>query len=272
MRQELVAAGAPAEVVPGDLVFVRRRGPIAWMIQLGQSIRPSLRPWRRLTHVAVVVADGAIIEARARGVVRSPLSEYADRDRIIVHTGLTGDDLAQALAYLHAQLGERYGLVTFVGTGLRMLTPGRGLWFGGDATQICSGLAATALERGWFVFEQVAASLCPAELARALAVNPHAYSTTVVQPRRSPMSDAINTALAKLAALLGPLSPFTKAVVPAALALATAIVKSFADGRIDATSVTIAASGVALAIVAYLLPNLPKPTPAPAPPAPPSGK
>lgn len=81
------------------------------------------------------------------------------------------------------------------------------------------------------------------------------------------MSNAINNALNQLAGLLGPLSPFTKAVVPAALALATAIVKCVVNGQIDATSITIAATGVALAVVAYLLPNRPKPAPTPTPPA-----
>lgn len=172
---ERIPAGTdPVSVLAGDLMFVHRHGPVAWIIQIGQSIRPSLRPWRRLTHVAVILDPSTVIEARAHGVVRRPLSEYAARDRIIVHTRLTSIDQAQAIAYVRAQLGERYGVLTFLGTGLRMLTPGRGLWFGGDATQICSGLAATMLERGWFVFPGVvAASMCPAELARSLHVDPH---------------------------------------------------------------------------------------------------
>lgn len=84
------------------------------------------------------------------------------------------------------------------------------------------------------------------------------------------MTSAINAALVKLAALLGPLSPFTKAVVPAGLALATAIVKSIADGKIDTVSVTIAATGVVLAVLSFLLPNVHKAAapPAPTPPAP----
>lgn len=83
------------------------------------------------------------------------------------------------------------------------------------------------------------------------------------------MQNAITQLLDNLAGLLGPLSPFTKAIVPAALALATAIVTSLFAGSIDATSLTIAGSGLVLALVTYLLPNKPHkpapPTPAPAP-------
>lgn len=87
------------------------------------------------------------------------------------------------------------------------------------------------------------------------------------------MQPAVNSFLDQLAALLGPLSPFTKAIVPAALALAVAIVNSLFAGAVDAVSITIAASGLVLALVTYLVPNKPapvKPVPPPVPPAPPA--
>lgn len=155
----------------GDLVFVHRPGLITALIRVGQWLRPSLRPWARYTHVAVLVgASGMIIEAHAKGVQVADLTEYRDRDYILVRTGLQGYDVLQAEQFLFRQVGERYGFVIFAGTALRMLTPGRGLWLGMNGTEICSGLAAQALERGWYVFSKLAASLCPAELARELGV------------------------------------------------------------------------------------------------------
>lgn len=71
------------------------------------------------------------------------------------------------------------------------------------------------------------------------------------------MPNAITTLLDELAALLGPLSPFTKAVVPAGLAVAVAVVNSLFAGAINTVSITIAASGLILALVAFVLPNKP---------------
>lgn len=78
---------------------------------------------------------------------------------------------------------------------------------------------------------------------------------------------AILSFLNQLAGLLGPLSPFAKAIVPAALALAVAVVNSVFAGQVDAVSLTIAGSGVVLAAVTFLIPNVAKaaPTPVPAP-------
>lgn len=73
------------------------------------------------------------------------------------------------------------------------------------------------------------------------------------------MQNAITQLLDQLAGLLGPLSPFTKAIVPAALALVVAIVNSAFQGSIDGVSLTIAGSGLVLALVTYLLPNKPQP-------------
>jgi hypothetical protein len=78
--------------------------------------------------------------------------------------------------------------------------------------------------------------------------------------------------LTKLASILGPLSPFAKAVVPAVLAVAIAAINSAFAGKIDTVSLTIAGSGLVLALVAYLIPNVTKSAPAPAPVVPPAAK
>ena len=77
----------------------------------------------------------------------------------------------------------------------------------------------------------------------------------------------IDSLLSSLADVLGPLSPFTKAVVPAGLALAYAIVNVIVTGTVDASALTAAVGGVVLAVLVFLLPNKTQATPAPAPPA-----
>lgn len=78
--------------------------------------------------------------------------------------------------------------------------------------------------------------------------------------------------LTKLAGILGPLSPFAKAVVPAVLAVVVAAVNSAFAGKVDTVSLTIAGSGLVLALVAYLVPNVAKPAPVTPTPVTPAAK
>lgn len=101
-------------------------------------------------------------------------------------------------------------------------------------------------------------------------------STSAPQPSKpaagtssQPEQQAIVGFLGQLAGLLGPLSPFAKAVVPAALSLVVAAVNSAFSGTVDTVSLTIAASGLVLALVTFLIPNLKRPA---EPAAAPSGK
>lgn len=166
----LVPAGQDAtNVQAGDLLFLHMHGPIRLMIHVGQWLRPSLRAWSRLTHVAVITdPSGALIEARWPRVRRGQFTQYRQRDYVHVRTKLHIADQKQAVAYLETCLGDPYGIGTFVGTATRMLTPGKCCILLASRWPICSGLAATALERGWFVAKGAAASLSPAELAQAL--------------------------------------------------------------------------------------------------------
>jgi hypothetical protein len=69
------------------------------------------------------------------------------------------------------------------------------------------------------------------------------------------MPNIIDNFLSQLVSLLGPLSPFAKALSTAALPVAYAIVASIANGKIDSTSLVTALTGVALAVVVYFVPN-----------------
>jgi len=61
----------------------------------------------------------------------------------------------------------------------------------------------------------------------------------------------------------GALGPFMKAIAPAVLALIGAGVNALVTGSIDKQTLVIAITGVAAAIVTYLVPNTPKSAPTP---------
>ncbi len=79
------------------------------------------------------------------------------------------------------------------------------------------------------------------------------------------MKNAITSLLDQLAGKLGSLAPFAKAVIPGGVALGGTIVDALISGSVNTSSISIAASGLVLAIVTFLVPNKPKPAPAPAP-------
>lgn len=76
----------------------------------------------------------------------------------------------------------------------------------------------------------------------------------------TPQSEAtlIDSIVNAISGALGPLSPFTKAVVPSASLEATALVNWLVAGSFNAVSITSAASGFVVGLLGYLLPNLAK--------------
>jgi hypothetical protein len=157
----------------GDLLGVERTGFVSGMIHLGQWIRPSLRPWAKLTHWAYVRTDGGhLIEALTRGVVRSHISKYDGIRTVVIHTNLDPHDLEQANAFADSCVGMDYGWLTDASIGLRNLTPGRGWWFGMTGTQMCSGFCAETQVRGPTIYPAEPGSMQPAELGRHYNVQP----------------------------------------------------------------------------------------------------
>lgn len=160
---EHCSAGTDATTAqPGDFVLLHRPGFVPSMIGLGERLRFGKGHW---SHVAYVITPIEIIEALARGVERNPLSEYRDIGYVVVHTHMNPLDVEEANAFALSCVGQRYGFFTDFGIALRFLTPGRGLWFGMDGTEICSGLVAQALVRGTANFKVNPASISPTELA-----------------------------------------------------------------------------------------------------------
>lgn len=72
------------------------------------------------------------------------------------------------------------------------------------------------------------------------------------------MQGFITSILTQLAGLLGGAGRFAKAVVPAALAVAIAVVNAAFSGSVNAASLYIAVTGLLAAIVTYFVPNVVK--------------
>lgn len=165
---EISPPGQTALVRPGDFLLCHRSGFVSSAIRLGERLK--FKGGAEWSHAAFCETEDTLIEALTKGVVRNPLSEYHEIEYAVVHTALYGDDQAQAIAFARSCVGHKYGFVTDLGIGIRFLTPGRGLWFGMSGTEICSGLVAQAMTRGWMIFDENPASLSPSELALAYGV------------------------------------------------------------------------------------------------------
>jgi hypothetical protein len=162
------AGSTPASVRPGDFILAHRKGFASWAIRTGERIRYG--KGANWSHAAFCETGDTVIEALTKGVARNPLSTYHGVEYALVHTGLYGDDQQQAIAFARSCVGQEYGFLIDLGIALRFLTPGRGLWFGASGTEICSGLVAQAMTRGWMIFDENPASISPSELAIAYGV------------------------------------------------------------------------------------------------------
>lgn len=162
---EVVPVGQDASnPQPGDFLLCHRKGFASAVIRWGERIR--FRSGARWSHCALIETPDTIIEALTKGVVRNPLSNYRHIEYILVRTELSQEDQAQAIAFARSCIGEPYSFLTDFAIAIRFLTPGRGLWFGLNGSQICSGLVAQALTRGWAIFSKNPASISPAEVAQ----------------------------------------------------------------------------------------------------------
>lgn len=148
---------------PGDILLVRSTGLIPRLIRLGEAMRRK-GPWAYWSHIAVIVsADGATIEAQAKGVVASHISAHPDC--AVIDTGLSDPDRAQAVTFAYSCHGDRYGYLTILSIVLDLLTPNV-LSFRSPKTLICSELGARALEHGGWVSPLLDTStVMPSDLA-----------------------------------------------------------------------------------------------------------
>ncbi len=167
---EYVPAGE--EVVgfsPGDFILTHREDWTAKLIMFGQGRRftGADAPFAYFSHCAMITSpDGDIVEALTEsGVTKRNISEYKNKEYVVVHTQQTDSDREEMVVFTNAVIGRKYGWVTCISLALSLLT-GLKFNFGIDGEMICSGLVAEALERGTDRFERDGTHMMPADLAK----------------------------------------------------------------------------------------------------------
>lgn len=169
-------------MTPGDLVFVRGRGVIAWAIRLCQWLRRDWHGTERAgahwNHVAILntaypteVGDfWTVIQATSRGVTDTGwLRDLGDYEVVPLPAWC---DPATVLQFARAQMGVKYGFLTILSILLTLFTP-RGVEFRHGNTWICSAVAAEAMRfGGWLKNWPSIYTVSPAQLYIAVTRGP----------------------------------------------------------------------------------------------------
>ena len=149
------------------MVLTHRSGLIPRLIRLAERrhFGPELAHW---SHCALIVdADGTLVEAETRGVIRSPLSKYRPDQYSVVRLSqrMGADGSVKAVAYTEAQVGKAFGFLVMFSLAVWLIT-GRRLDYRREDHQICSGLVAHALQEGGVDVGGDPTFTLPADLAR----------------------------------------------------------------------------------------------------------
>jgi uncharacterized protein YycO len=163
---------AASDFKPGDFILTHAHHPVSRMLRLAQKVRGRERKYSYWSHAAVIVdEDGSLVEAEARGVVRSPLSKYEFVEYHLVHLGSSADDRdrKQVADFAESLVGQPFGFLDMFSVGLSLFT-GAKLNISYASHLMCSALVARALERTSAIFNDEPAHMLPADLARYYGV------------------------------------------------------------------------------------------------------
>jgi hypothetical protein len=169
---------APGENVAapgsGDIILIRGRGWLGWIIRAVQRVRYRREEDHRFaywSHAALIVTPWHVIEVIPAGVMMCKIEKYRDHDYHYVHLELSESDRSKAVAFAYSCLRQKYGLSSFlllaasVLLGDRFKVPDRG-------QHGCVALIARALQRAGMTFEQRPNDMMPADLAKRFGVVP----------------------------------------------------------------------------------------------------
>lgn len=162
------------EFEPGDFILTHRHQVDAWFITQAQArrFRGSDAPYAHWSHAALVVGrDGALVEAKKEGVVRSPISIYHADEYHMVRIGpeFTTEARAKAVAYAGGRVGQAFGYLDITGACLDLLFGLRLRWVRRNH-EMCSSLVVAALQRGGLLQALDPALTLPADLAKTFEV------------------------------------------------------------------------------------------------------
>ena len=164
---------AQQEAEPGDFVLAHRDHLIARLISLAQKRRFRGRDaeYAHWSHAAVVDSPGSVVEAEARGIVRSPISKYRPGEYRVVRLDgqLDAHARERVVAYARGHVDQAFGFLDMVGATIYLLT-GRPVRMVRRHHEICSSLVVRALQEGGLLKELDPALTLPADLAKRFDV------------------------------------------------------------------------------------------------------
>jgi uncharacterized protein YycO len=166
--QHLGAGESATDFQPGDFILTHRKHLMSRLIRVAQKIRGRERKYSYWSHAAVIIdQEGTLVEAESKGVITSPLSKYHPEEYQLVRLGDSADarDREQVVAFARSVIGQPFGFLDMFSVGLSLLT-GAKLNISYESHLMCSALVAKALERTSALFDDEAAHMLPADLAR----------------------------------------------------------------------------------------------------------
>ncbi len=154
-------------IYPGDFILVHGESWAPRLIRFGQRLRfrGARAPYAYWNHAALCVGGGWLIEAKGgRPVSYVELSQYKNRDYILVRTDGCDDMRENAVDFAVSQLGHGYNYLLIFSLALWSLFGGN-VTLGFSSADICSGLVARSIERLGYIFEKAPEATMPADLA-----------------------------------------------------------------------------------------------------------
>ena len=159
---------------PGDVILIRGRGPLGFLVRFFQRIRHRSkqdRGYTYWTHAGLVVTSlGHLVEVAHTGVVIRKIETYRDHDYVYVGLDLTPAERAAAVRYAYSCVRQPYGTFSAILIGLAIL--------GGDRLRVpdrgqqgCGTLIVRALQRAGMTFERGPADTLPSDLAKRFGVS-----------------------------------------------------------------------------------------------------
>jgi uncharacterized protein YycO len=132
----------------GDVLLSTGSGLVERLIQFAEARRYGRSSREaRWSHAGMVTGPGTLVEAKAKGMAYSRLSDYDGRDHVVLRPRYDADGAGEAARAISSMVGEHYGYLTVVCLALAFVFQTR-LRFGMDGTRICSGAVAVALMTG----------------------------------------------------------------------------------------------------------------------------
>jgi len=168
----------PLTLEPGDLVLIKCRDVVGWLVRLGQALNSDyrVRGYSVFDHVALAISEDCIVEADQKGIHRSPIADY--QNTLYVRVNYSGQHLSRRAAVefatYRAEEGAqgrlRYASVTAVFLAFRV-------WFRSPFsvvkrnTDTCAQLVTEALAHGGMIFQREPADTLAADLAVEFGVD-----------------------------------------------------------------------------------------------------